>query len=243
MMHSQNSMCGLGGEAVNRCSEPQGAYQRLISYASVPACPVVACCPWLPPVPFSSGLLAFCNPASALASSKESPSPRTLPWVVCQLPSPPLSPGILGTAHVFKSDPMTPSPVNLTHTVPMHVVVLAHGIIGRPSDLNRVRDALLKFSDEQLVVLQPDVNDDDSQPLQAWLRFFRHPTYDGVMNGAKRLADYVKQELPQYAPCKLSFIGHSLGMWAVGCPCTSCGANLVLLGVPGRARNVFSTLC
>eukprot|EP00927_Polykrikos_kofoidii_P014671 TRINITY_DN1646_c0_g4_i1.p1 TRINITY_DN1646_c0_g4~~TRINITY_DN1646_c0_g4_i1.p1 ORF type:complete len:311 (+),score=46.60 TRINITY_DN1646_c0_g4_i1:198-1130(+) len=78
-----------------------------------------------------------------------------------------------------------------------HVVVLQHGICGRPEELRNLGDALVCAFPEKLRFVLSEAN-----------AMFRG-TFDGIIAGGTRLADVVRRET---APgSKLSFVGHSLG--------------------------------
>jgi len=82
-----------------------------------------------------------------------------------------------------------------------HVVILQHGIIGRPKDLKRVRETLLAqlgpktSSPSQMHVINSNVN--------------TGRTLDGVARGGRRLAKLIKDSVPTMG--RLSLVCHSLG--------------------------------
>ena len=94
----------------------------------------------------------------------------------------------------------------------IHVVVLHHGVNGIPSEMELVRNALLK-SNEDLLVFNAGVNTADQDvpwyiPTGA-LFLSKNSTQDGVRQCGKRLFQYVKNNVIEN--CNLSFVGYSFG--------------------------------
>jgi hypothetical protein len=82
-------------------------------------------------------------------------------------------------------------------SVPVHLVVLIHGLDGFSSDMEYIATRLKDRYPEPIRTLSPECN--------------HGRTYDGIMNGATRILHCVKNEIKRGDIKYLSIIGHSLG--------------------------------
>jgi triacylglycerol esterase/lipase EstA (alpha/beta hydrolase family) len=80
---------------------------------------------------------------------------------------------------------------------PIHVVVLIHGLDGYNTDLEYIASKLRKRHPYTLQTFTPTCN--------------HGKTYDGIMNGAKRIRNELYQFLERIDAKYLSIVGHSLG--------------------------------
>jgi hypothetical protein len=82
-------------------------------------------------------------------------------------------------------------------SAPVHLVVLIHGLDGFSSDMEYIATRLKERYPESIRTLSPECN--------------HGRTYDGIMNGASRILQCVKNEIKRGDIKYLSIIGHSLG--------------------------------
>jgi hypothetical protein len=87
---------------------------------------------------------------------------------------------------------------------PKHLVILVHGLVGAKTDLSFMCECLRKEYDDSFLFMVPDVN--------------QNLTHDGILNGSKRIYDFILIQTTKFNIKKISFIGHSLGgLYARGC--------------------------
>mmetsp|Transcript_69403 Transcript_69403/g.166398 ORF Transcript_69403/g.166398 Transcript_69403/m.166398 type:complete len:373 (+) Transcript_69403:113-1231(+) len=88
-----------------------------------------------------------------------------------------------------------------------HVVILQHGIIGRPKDLKRVEKTMLATLGSSTEASPGTEKPQSLRIVNSKVNVGK--TLDGVARGGKRLANLIRESVP--AGCCLSLVCHSLG--------------------------------